>query len=196
MSFKLPEKYAKENLVDRYSAAYIFYMFSGANDDLTSMVDLGTQKRRETDDEKEVNAEIEKLDTADGFFKWMKKVIAPGSREVLNTKMLEHEDEAAPMVKKRILTTRLDTFVESATRFFVSCKDDPTDWIMENYKDIVDPYAKSMMCLALGFRGDERCGDFLLGQAEALKGAVADGKMEQGPIIALYMIAGKDEFLK
>lgn len=196
MSLKLPEKYLKENLVDQYSAAYIFYMFSGKDEDLVSLTELGQSARDETDEDRETRAAIEQLETPNDFFRWMRKQMSQANKELLNTRLLEHEDEVMPMVKKRILTNRIDHFIENATRFLISCDEDPSAWLVENFGQIQDPYAKSMMCLALGFRGDETCGPLLLDQAERLKGAVANEKLEQGPIIALYMLAGMDENLK
>lgn len=196
MALKLPEKYTKENLVDQYSAAYIFYMFSGQDDDLSTLSELGIATRDETEEDRAAAAEIGALDTADGFFKWMRKQVSQPNKELLNSRMLEHEDEAMEMVKKRILSNRIDHFIENAARFFISCEEDPSGWLVENFDQIQDPYARSMMCLVLGMRGDESCAPLLLEQAEKLKGAVANEKLEQGPIIALYKLAGMDENLK
>jgi hypothetical protein len=196
MALKLPEKYLKENLVDQYSAAYIFYMFSGQDDELTAMSELGKATREESDEDREAREAIEALDTADGFFRWMRKQISQANKELLIGKMKEHEAEALPMVKKRVLTNRIDHFIENAARFFIACEENVSGWLVENFGQIQDPYAKSMMCLVLGIRGDESCAPLLLEQAERLKGAVANEKLEQGPIIALYKIAGMEENLK
>ena len=196
MSFTLPEKYMKENLVDRYSPAYVFYMFSGQDDDLTDYVDFRDANTMLTDEDIEAREEIERLDDADGFFKWMRKPLSPQNKELLNSKMLEHEDEALEMVKKRVLSNRIAVFIENAARFLISCEADPTGWLANNYGAIQDPYARSMMCLVMGIRGNESCASLLLQEAENLSGVVPEGKLEQGPIIALYKLAGMDENLK
>ena len=47
-------------------------------------------------------------------------------------------------------------------------------------------YLKSMLCLVLGFRGDDSIIHFLMKEVERFELYYPDKRYEQGPLLALY----------
>ena len=195
MTAKLPQEYLDENRIEYTEAPYTTYMLET---DETVKAELAERLEAEyqSPEDKEITEILENIATPDDFFKWMRKELNGRNRDLLQRRMLENEDLLTEMIKKRALTNMLDDFVESATHFFINCQADPCPWIIENYDRMRNPYTQSMMCLVLGFRGDESHIDFLLKQAYDLMNKFPEESFDQGPIVALYMIGGVEKFLK
>ena len=51
--------------------------------------------------------------------------------------------------------------------------------------NIRDPYARSMLCLVLGFRADSDAIPFLMHQVEIFEGQFPSETFDQGPVLAL-----------
>lgn len=194
MSITLPEKYTESNLTEYTSPAYITYMRE-TDPELKSEFETRLKEEPEPEDDRLNREYIEQMTSPDDFFKLMRKPMSIRTEYAFRKEMLKKEDLIADMIKKRAMTNMLDTFVDHATYFFINCKADPSGWITENYADIRNPFTQSMMCLVLGFRGDESHIDFLLEQAEDLARKFPDESFDQGPIVALYMLAGVDRYL-
>ena len=65
------------------------------------------------------------------------------------------------------------------------------DWIIQNYNDVREPYARSMLCLVLGFRASTDVIPFLVQQVDAFERQFPDKSFEQGPLMALYEIRAR-----
>ena len=102
-----------------------------------------------------------------------------------------------PMDAKKDLTERIllkafnSSTIENITRFMVECEMNCADWIRDNYHEIRDPYARSMMCLVLAFRGDMTDVVFLMGQVDYFEKNYPEKSYEQAPLIALYELKAR-----
>lgn len=191
---KLPKEYTEENRIEYTSAAYTTYMRE-TDPEFRSEFEARLKEEPESEDDRLNREYIEQLTSPDVFFKLMRKPMNMRTEYAFRKEMLKKEDLIMEMVKKRAMTNMLDSFVDHATCFFINCKEDPSGWIAENYDNIRNPYTQSMMCLVLGFRGDESHMDFLLEQAEDLTRKFPGESFEQGPIVALYMLEGANRYL-
>lgn len=189
------QKYVVSHQINPLSAPYINYM-TVASSGMRSKLEDTLAKWKDNEQEIEIAEIIRNLSTPEEFFKWMRKPLQGNNKFLLRQVALENEELIMDMMKKRILTNRTDEFIECATDFFVKCKEDPTEWIMENYRNIRDPYAQSEMCLALGFHGDLSCEEFLMEQVETFRRDHPGENYEQGPLIAIYMLNGLEEELQ
>lgn len=190
----LPKAYIENNLVNPYSAAYITFSFH-ALAEMRSLRDKVLADRKETEEDIRIRDIIIRLSDPNDFFVWMKKPLAGKNKFLIRDIMLNREAEITPMIQKKIITNAVDDFIECATEFFIECKENHSKWILDNYDRILSPYARSQMCLVLGFRCGEECLDFLIKQANYFVRSYPDNNYEQGPIIAAYMISGMTEYL-
>ncbi len=194
MKTKLPERYTERNLINPFSSAYLTYALT--EDPKTwEMRRKVLEGEPVNDREREEVSQIQELSDADGYFKWMRKSLGGKSKMLLRERLLENEEMVGDMIRRRIMTNMNDDFVECAVEFFVRCKEDPIPWILENYKDIRNPYAQSLLCLVLGIRGTEDVAPFLLEQEEAFRKEFPRDDFKQGPIVALYRLYGMEENL-
>lgn len=144
-------------------------------------------KRNEKD--AEIFRRIEEAKDADEFVKLMRTPIIVADADKLKKKLVENEAVIMEAVKERCISTRNEHFVENALYFFTKCKENCSGWIMDNYKDFHNEYMKSMMCLVLGFRGDESMIPFLIQEAERMKSEYPGDLFDQGPYLAVSKLA-------
>ena len=84
-----------------------------------------------------------------------------------------------------ILKAFSDSTIENCTRYLVRCRTNCSEWIIQNYNNIREPYARSMLCLVLGFRAGLDAIPFLMQQVEAFEMHFPSETFDQGPILAL-----------
>ena len=194
MTAKLPEKYTEENLIEYTSPAYTTYMRE-KDPEFRAEFEQRMKEEPEPEDDRLNREYIEQCTSPDVFFKMMRRPMSVRTEQALRKELLKKEDILTDMIKKRVMTNMMDSFVDHAIHFFINCKADPSAWIIENYHNMRNPYTQSQMCLVLGFRGDESCVDFLLEQEEELARRFSGESFEQGPIVALYMLSGAGGYL-
>ena len=141
-----------------------------------------------TEEEKTVEKMISEAKNADGFFKLMRKPMKIQNRQKFRKKLLENEENLIDFIKEKTLRNAQDIFIENALYFFLHAKTDCCDWILTEYKNVRSAYMQSMLCLALGVRGDIAVVPFL--QKEAMRFMTEDfnedGFLEQGPLYGLH----------
>ena len=192
---KLPKGFIKDNPVEPTSAAFITWLLRESldakeyRDKLLAENDYNDQKKADRE-------AIQQLETAEDFFKWMRKPLPGKNQLVLHRAMLDRESIVGEMIRKRIMTNHMDDFIERSIQFLIDCKEDPSPWIRENIDQIADPYARSMLCFVLGYRGGKEDTDLLLEQARRFAQDDSEETNEQGPIIALYLIHGHERYLR
>lgn len=194
MTAKLPEEY-KDNQIEYTSPAYVRYMLE-TDEQMKAEFKERMESYPELPQDREIRETLESLSTADDFFRRMRRELREQGKAVLQKELLKKEELVADMIKKRALTNLIDVFVDQATHFFINCKEDPCEWIMENYEKIRNPYTQSMMCLVLGFRGNESHIDFLLRQEQDLLRRFPEESFDQGPVVAVYMLCDAEKYLK
>lgn len=191
----LPKLMLEENMVYIPSAAYITWMLH-RDDEAKTLRDKHIAELEESDDERKDREIIKRLSKVEDFFKWMRKPLKGKNKFLLRDIMLNREAEIIPMVKEKIMTNWIDDFVECAIELFIECNEDPSQWIRDNYFDVRNPYARSELCLVLGFRGGKEDTAFLLEETKRFVMEYPDEDFEQGPVIALYMIHGYEDYIR
>lgn len=137
-------------------------------------------------------AMIEAADTPEELLKCMRKGLLGSNRRKLREKVLAHEVEMKPLIKKRAITNLQDFFIENTLYFFLHCDENCCDWIMEQYDNMHSEYLKSLLCLVLGFRGDCSAVPFLMEEVERYERWYPNKDYDQGPLLALYEL--RDRF--
>ena len=132
---------------------------------------------------------IEETNIAEDIIKLMRKELPLGNRLKIIQKAVEMEEETLPLIQKRALTNRQDIFIENALKFFLRCKTNCCEWILENYQNFKSEYLKSMLCLVLGFRGNADMIEFLIKEAERLERDYPNESFDQGPALAVQELA-------
>lgn len=123
-----------------------------------------------------------------GLFRLMRKNLAPGAKTMLYGKLLAQKDSAMPMIRERILSSFVDNFIENTSILFVRCEENYSDWLLQNFDRIRSPYAQCLMCLVLGFRGDETVASFLKTQVSRFEKEFPEEEFAQGPLLALNQL--------
>ena len=180
--------------VPHISPLYFAYLlYSGRHEDL-NITTIFKDENPSSEEEAQIAKQISELKEAADFFRLMRKPMVGYLRYLLREQLLVHEDEVTDMIKKRIMRSAVDEFIENAFDFFIRCRNNHSDWIAENIDDIVNPYARSMMCLALGFIGRkehipllEKQGVYLVNNQDE------DFDLADGPDIACYMLEGRED---
>lgn len=194
MEKKKLEKFIERNPVNPLSPAYITYMMI---DDpaMEQLLNKAISEWENNEQDKQEAEIIESLRSPEAFFKWMRKPLKGNNKFLLRKAMLNQETAITEMILQKITTNMGDEFIECVADFLIKCQTNHIDWILQNYKTIRSPYARSELCLVLGFRGDTSREDFLLEQIDAFRREYPAEKFDQGPLIALYMINGLRDML-
>ena len=115
----------------------------------------------------------------------MLRSLPPTARRILLDKVLVREEEVLPEIQRMILKAFNDSTIENCTRYLVRCRTNCSEWIMQNFNNIREPYARSMLCLVLGFRADPDAIPFLMQQVEVFETRFPSETFDQGPVLAL-----------
>ena len=145
--------------------------------------------KRDDVDKKTIEEMIKKASSPDEIIKLMRKEMVTGERVKVINKAIDIEEEILPLIKSRVLSTGQHMFIENALKFFLRCKTNCSQWIMENYQEIRSEYMKSMLCLVLGFRGDASMIDFLIEEAERFERDYPDENYDQAPFLAVQELS-------
>lgn len=130
-------------------------------------------------------AAVEQEDDTARLLRMLRKSLPRKANKLLLEKVLAREEEALPEIQRMLLRAFSDSTIENCIRYLVRCRTNCSEWIMQNYGNIHAPYARSMVCLVLGFRADPDAIPFLMQQVEAFEGHFPSEAFEQGPILAL-----------
>lgn len=131
---------------------------------------------------------VQTVDSRD-LLKLMRKPLFGLNKNILREKILEQEENMIPLIKEKSMTSGQDIFIENALYFFLRCKENCCDWIMEEYSNFRNEYLKSMFCLILGFRGEVELIPFLIKEAERFEKEYPEEDFEQAPILAVQELA-------
>ena len=66
-----------------------------------------------------------------------------------------------------------------------------SEWILQNYEAVREIYARSMLCLVLGFRADTAVIPFLMRQIERFEQQFPRDSFERAPLLALYELRAR-----
>jgi hypothetical protein len=191
MDVLLTKEWLKKHPLMKLSAARIGYLRL-SSPDLEEMVNkVMRDKGIMPADGMEREKAIAKEEDLDELIRWMRRGVTGGGKILLINKLLAREQEATPTVRKTLLTTTIAFFAELSLEFFVLCKENNSEWLLEHYGEIRDTYTRSTMCLLLGFRGDASAVPFLMAQVELLEKQWPDKSYSQGPLLALHELQAR-----
>ena len=183
---ELNQKYFKNHPLKEFSTArfeYSLYTMDGIEKLVNNA--LKDKLKPDSEDFKDAAA-IDAAAKPEELLKYMRKGISGFNRQKLREKILEYEVEMKPLIQRRAITNLQDIYIENTLYFFLHCKENCCDWIIQQYDHMRSEYLKSMLCLVLGFRGDVSIIPFLMKEVERFERYYPNKDYEQGPLLALY----------
>lgn len=192
----LPKNFFKDNPLDQMSTPQIAYfsMTAGFNDKLQNAMwgilegELDPQRKAKIEAEK---TEIARLETGDAVVKFIRNDYDIINREALCKKALTMQAEVVPPLLSRFQTSFQDGLVENAVYILAHAEQEYVDQLIAIYPKIRNPYAQSMACLVFGVQGREDVLPLLLDEYRRMKIEDAEGKLCQGPLLAIYILSGR-----
>lgn len=188
----IADSFFEENPVQPSGSAMLaYYMYT--NEGLLERLKEEKEQRVHTGkDQEELEKTVVALSETKEILRYMRKQMDGCNKLLLRDVILANEADVTDLIKKRIMTSMLDIFIDNALDFFIRCEADPLAWLKENIPDMKSPYARSVMSLVIGFRGGEEDLPFLLEQFDQLKNEPDEEAFEQGPLISIHRICGKE----
>ena len=166
---------------------YTLFLYKDIEEKMYSLANIVMPR-----DKAEAEASLQKIEeaqTAEDVVRLMRKRSAPYDRLKIVQKAIEMEEETLPYIQKRALTNKQDIFIETALKYFLRCKTNCFEWILENYENFKSEYLKSMLCLVLGLRGETDMIEFLIKEAERFEREYPNESFDQGPALAVQELA-------
>lgn len=134
--------------------------------------------------------EIENETDNQKLLKYLRGKCDPINYELVQDKVLEKEEEMLPVMIDMVVTSANDIFVENFVKIIPKCKKNYSKELLTILDKIKYPYTMSLVCLALGFIGDEETIPVMLDKFNKLKeqNMYKDDSFEQGPLYALLQL--------
>lgn len=179
---ELSNKYFESHPLKELSAArlvYSLYTMAGVEELVNDIFKPGAKDLLD-------EAIIDSAVKPEELLQCMRKSISGINRQKLRNKVLRHEVEMRTLIQRRAITNLQDVFIENTLHFFLHCKENCCDWIIQQYDNMHSEYLKSMLCLVLGFRGDISAVPFLIKEVERFEHGYPEKSYNQGPLLALY----------
>lgn len=181
---KLPKGYFEEHKIKEGTAASVLAQMAG--EDLILFPEEAMPELELSEEEAALAEEIRVCTDPEQLVRWMRKTMTGLLRSRLLRRAMAFEKDVLPLMQKRALTTQLVGFEDCVTMFFLVCRKNPCNWIMENYNNIHSDFLKSQFCLVLGMRGTPKYLDFLLQEVERFEHLdTVEDYLEQGPLLGV-----------
>ena len=129
--------------------------------------------------------------SADEIIRFMRKHTDPINQHILIDKACEFENDLLPTIIKMLKTSLNDGFIETAIRILAKCERNTADELIECFDEIRNPYAKSMILIALGFRAEEPAIPWMQEQYYTLKNMYPNESYCDGAYYALLELNGR-----
>jgi hypothetical protein len=180
----LTEQFFIENPLKEVSAQRLIYssMYYEGFEEKTSAYTRTLTNRAEAQ-----RAQLEKEESPEVLFDMMRGKCDIINHMLLIQKILEHEEVLLPQIINSLKTSLNDVFVELAVKTIKKAKNNYCDQLLEILDDIRSPYAVSLVCIVIGFLGNEDAIPVLLKKHKELK-AYKNENYEQGPLLGLYQM--------
>ena len=194
----LPNRFFNDNPLDKMSAAALadFTLAVDLGEDPTAaeeiqkrMLPMLPQARR--DDIARFEEEIKGLQSAQEIVSYLRKELELPNRTSLRRVTLAKQEETAPLILKRYLTSGQDHFIENAMAILSRANREYAEQLLRDYGSIRNPYAQSMACLVFGEQKMKEAEPLLLREYERFKKEYPDESYNQGPLLALYILYGR-----
>ena len=154
-----------------------------ANEFVLENVDLGVERFDRIRNEKEL---IKNEQDPDELINFLRKNFELVNRVDLVNRVLEFESELMPKVIEKLIRSDNEIFIENAIRLLAKSEQDYSQQLHRKYNQIRRPYAQSMVCVILGFRGNEEIIPWMMNQYTEMKRLYPEETYDQGPLLALH----------
>ena len=186
----LTHKFFRDNPLDEISTQRFVYSIlthNGieelANEFISEHVDLGAERHERIRNEKE---RIKSEQNPDELLNFLRKNFELNNRVYLVNRVLEYEEELMPKVTEKLIRSDNDHFIDNAIRLLARSEKNYSLLLFKKYNEIRRPYVQSMVCLILGFKGDEEIIPWMMNQYKEMKRLYPDETYNQGPLLALH----------
>lgn len=194
----LTKDFFNRHPVKKFSAARLLYsallmpqVFDAVEKFLPELNALGAGEGFAVPDHAQLIDRIKREEDVSQLLRMIRQSMPPHVKNHLISRLLERKDEALPEIQRLILRTFSSHAIENCVTFMTKCKTDCSNWIIEHYQDVREPYARSMLCLVLGFRSTPEAIPFLIQQMEFFEKRFPDESFDQAPLMALYEIRAR-----
>ncbi len=194
--FRLPRHFLDDNPLDELSTAQITYFqmvtvnAPGFYDEIADFVvpKMEATRREEYEQEKK---QILWIDTAEDVIKYMRRIKEPQNRNIIVGKALTMQEDVMPLIFKRLRTSAHDVFIENAATVLANADMKYTEQLFDIFTEIRNPYARSETSIVFGVKRRVDYTPLLLEQYKLIKQERPETNYEQGPLLALHLIHGK-----
>ena len=135
---------------------------------------------------------IADLDSGEAVVRYMRQKHDPFANYDLYQKALSMEEEICPLIVRRYMTTAQEHFIDSAFRILAKADVKYAEGLLENYREIRNPYAQATACLLFGEHKMENAIPLLLKEYARFSAVYPDESYDQSPLLALYLIYGEE----
>lgn len=185
----LTKKFFRDNPHKEFSVQQVLYstlLYDGIEQVATEytlkhMLQSGERGERIAQEKQMIRAE----QNPEVVFQLLRKNIDVINRTILIDKALGFEDKILPLVIEKLKRSDHDVFIENAIRILAKSKKNYSPILMERYAEFRSPYVRSLLCLILGFRGEEDTIPWMMDRYFETKKRYPDDTYDQGPLIAL-----------
>jgi len=189
----LTKTFFKRNPMREISSARFQYSFLLNPDFENAARNLMREKGLETDAMRRAYDLIKNEADPGVLLRLMRSNIPGANKSLLIRRLLKIEGAVLPEIQRRILTSDVDVFIENALHFFVRAETDCSAWLQSHFDQIRNPYAQSMICLALGFRAGPDIVPWMMSQYASMKERFPSETFSEGPLLALYELHARFE---
>lgn len=174
-----------ENSVQRF--VYSVLLYEGI-EDMTSetMVKHGLLSNERIEQITQAKELIQEEQNPEMIFQLLRKKTDLVNRGVLVKKALQFEEVLIPLVIEKLIRSNHDVFIENSIQFLARSHEDYTPLLKEKYTEIRSPYVQSLVCLILGFRGEEGTIPWMLDRFFEMKKLYPGETYDQGPLLAVH----------
>lgn len=181
----LTEKFFDDNLDNGINAQKLFY----AQLDVPQISKIAENIVKEmTNRGREEAKMIERENNPDVLLKMLRGRCDSLNYELLHQRVLEYEDELIPKMIKMLINSGNNVFIEHTARIISKCQRNYMNELVEILDKIRSPYAVSLICIVLGFIGDEQVIPIIYNKYLELKTLYKNETYDQGPLWGLYKL--------
>ncbi len=185
----IDKRFFRENQPQEFSSARFAYSLLHMPDLEKRVEIVAKEKGIRTNDISTTREALDAVFDPSDLLQWLRREIPGPNKAQLYSQVLAHEDLLMPSVLKRILTSYVDVFIENTVNLVVHAQNDYSPWLLAHFDQIRNPYAQSMMCLALGFRAQPDIIPWMMQQFESMKKRYPDDSFSEGPLFGLIELS-------
>lgn len=193
MAKLLTKAFFNRHPLQEFSAARMEYSLLLSPDVAKTANKLMRDKGLMPASETAVLKEIEAANDLTVLLRFARRELPGDGKLLIRDKLLACEEQSLPEIQRMLLTTGNDIFAENALHLFLDFKADPVPWLLKHFNQIRYPYARSLMCLVLGFRGNAQVVPFLMQQLKLFTARFPQDNLDQAPLLALYELHARFE---